>query len=112
MILVRHGMPTILPGLPPSTWPLSPEGQKAAKVLAPKLKQYHPTAIVASVEVKALDTARAIAEVLSLDVSQDDGFAEQHNDSGVFQERLEIEALIARMFEHRKSLILGEETGE
>lgn len=112
LILVKHAMPVVTPGAPPSSWPLSPEGWAAAGTLAEKLKAQEPVAMVASEEAKAFDTARAMSEVLRLSVSQDAGLGEQRNETGGFLERAEIEARIERMFAEPSALVLGEETGD
>ena len=112
LILVKHAMPEITPGAPPSTWPLSEEGRKAAAVLARKLAAHDPVAIVASGEAKAFDTARSLGEVLGLVPTQDEGLGEHFNETGDFLPRAEIEARIERLFAEPDKLVHGEETGD
>jgi broad specificity phosphatase PhoE len=112
LILVKHAMPMVTQGEPPSTWPLSPEGRDAAAALAGKLGAYDPVAIVASGEAKAFDTARAMGEVLGLVAIQDEGLGEHLNETGDFLPRTEIEARIARLFAEPDQLVHGEETGD
>lgn len=112
LILVKHAMPQVTPGEPPSTWPLSPEGWTAAAALARKLSVHHPVAVAASEEVKAFDTARSMAEVLGLTAGQDAGLGEHLNETGDFLSRAEIEARIERLFAEPDKLVHGEETGD
>lgn len=112
LILVKHAMPEIMPGAPPSTWPLSEEGRVAAAALGARLAGFEPAVIVASGEAKAFDTARAMGEVLGLPVSQDAGLGEHLNETGDFLTREEIEARIARLFAEPDKLVHGEETGD
>jgi broad specificity phosphatase PhoE len=112
LILVKHAMPEVTPGAPPSTWPLSDEGRVAAAALAGKLAPRNPVAIVASREVKAFDTARAMGEVLGLIPAQDEGLGEHLNETGDFLPRAEIEARIERLFAEPDKLVHGEETGD
>lgn len=112
LILVKHAMPMVTPGAPPTTWPLSEEGRVAARVLGDRLKVYAPAAIVASYEAKAFDTARAMAEPLGLTAGQDPGLGEHLNETGDFLERAVIEARIEQMFAQPNKLVHGEETGD
>lgn len=112
LILVKHAMPVITPGAPPSSWPLSAEGWDAARTLAVKLRPYDPAAIVGSGEDKAFDTARAMGEVLGLAASRDAGLNEHANETGLFLDREELERRIERLFVETQALVYGEETGD
>lgn len=112
LILVKHGQPEIDPATPPSTWPLSEPGRKAAVELAGKLDRFDPVAVVSSTELKAVETARAMAGLLGLPVGEDEGLCEQRNDTGGFKDQLVFEAQVEAMFREPHALVLGEETGE
>jgi 2,3-bisphosphoglycerate-dependent phosphoglycerate mutase len=58
VILVRHAMPEVVPGVPPHEWELGDEGRAAARDLAARLE---PGRIVTSDEPKAVQTAEEIA---------------------------------------------------
>jgi broad specificity phosphatase PhoE len=58
VILVRHAMPEVVPGVPPHDWELGPDGRAAARELARRLQ---PGRVVSSDEPKALQTAEEIA---------------------------------------------------
>lgn len=112
LILVKHGQPDIDPATPPSTWPLSEPGRKAAVELAAKLDHLDPVAVVSSTELKAVETARAMAALLGLPVGQDEGLCEQRNEAGGFRDQAVFEAQVEAMFREPHALVLGEETGE
>ena len=100
LILVRHGRPKIDPDMPPTTWPLCPEGRDAVERLAGRLAAFAPTRLVASPEPKALETAQVLAGKLGLDVEVDAGLHEhkrQHLSFGTEQEfRQRIAAVFAK----------------
>lgn len=112
LILVKHGQPQIDPASPPSTWPLSEAGRKAAVELAARLDRFEPVAVVSSTELKAVKTARAMAGLLGLPLGEDEGLAEQRNETGGFRDQLVFEAQVEAMFREPHALVLGEETGE
>ena len=112
LILVKHGQPDIDPAAPPSTWLLSERGREAAIALAARLDTFDPVAIVSSTELKAFETALAMASLLGLPVGQDEGLCEQRNEVGGFKDQAVFEAQVEAMFREPHALVLGEETGE
>lgn len=60
MILVRHAMPEVVPGVAPDLWELGPDGLAAARALAARLDGGQ---IVSSDEPKARQTAEEIVAV-------------------------------------------------
>ena len=111
LILVKHGKPSIEPDRPRSSWALSEEGRAAAVRLAGKLAAYEPTRLLASPEIKATDTARAMGGVLGLDVQVDPDLSEHRADENPFVSAAEFEANVARLFAEPDLLVMGEETG-
>lgn len=111
LILVKHGQPAIVPDVPRSQWALSEAGRVAAVALAEKLAAFAPTALFASSEPKARDTAQAMGEILGLPVVCDPDFAEHRADHNPFVSPAEIEALIIRALRAPDALVMGEETG-
>lgn len=61
LILVKHSLPIVVPGVPPARWVLADEGRARCAALADHLRPYHPARIVASDEPKAAETARLLA---------------------------------------------------
>ena len=67
LILVKHSLPEILPTVSASRWLLSDEGRRRCEPLAERLRVFHPTAIVTSVEPKAAETGAIVARKLAVD---------------------------------------------
>jgi broad specificity phosphatase PhoE len=61
VILVRHAMPEVVPGVPPHEWELGPEGRAVARALAAALPS--EPQVISSDEPKALQTAEEIVAV-------------------------------------------------
>lgn len=60
LILVRHGRPQVSEHTAPSTWPLRREAVAAARELAVSIGIASQVRVVASTEVKAIQTAEAL----------------------------------------------------
>jgi hypothetical protein len=58
LILIKHSLPEMVPGLPANRWHLSGAGRLRCQALAEQLAPYHPDVIVASAEPKAAETAK------------------------------------------------------
>ncbi|CAN5794646.1 hypothetical protein BH11PSE1_BH11PSE1_15640 [soil metagenome] len=109
LILIRHAAPAQDPNVPPPQWPLSGEGQAAAKALATKLKHLAPVAAVSSPEIKALETVRILTEGLGLTVETDPAFAELHRPKWPFSDTATFEARVAKLLENPHLSIEGAE---
>jgi broad specificity phosphatase PhoE len=68
LILVRHAMPEVVPGVPPHEWELGPTGRAAARDLARRLEG---RLVVTSDEPKARQTAEEIAAHLGAEIEVD-----------------------------------------
>lgn len=112
LILVKHGMPALEPGAPPSGWVLAPEGRDQAQRLAGRLAAYAPTRVVSSLEPKAAQTGDILAAELGLSAERDACFGEQRNDAGPFTDQQSFQASVARMFAVPGQLVMGEETAD
>lgn len=112
LILVKHGLPRLEPGAPPSSWELAQEGREQAQRLAGRLAEFSPTAIVSSLEPKAAQTADILASELGLVAGRDACIGEQLNDSGPFTDPATFQAAVARMFSEPARLVMGEETAD
>jgi broad specificity phosphatase PhoE len=60
LVLVRHGMPAVVEGMPPSQWGLAPERLGDVEELARRLALGPDATVVASDERKALETAEVL----------------------------------------------------
>ena len=111
LILVKHSLPEILPGVPAERWRLGEEGRRRCAPLTARLAPYEPTAIVASTEPKATETAVLVANELHRPVETVEGLRE-HDRGNVpfFATAEEWEAAVATFFARPEELVLGRET--
>ncbi|GAB4197648.1 MAG: histidine phosphatase family protein [Roseiflexaceae bacterium] len=110
LLLIRHAAPEVAEGQAPYRWPLSDEGRRAAGALAPRVAAYHPVALVASEEPKAIETAVIIGGQLGLPVATAPGLHEHRRGPSPWLGRAAWEAQIARLFAEPETLVFGEET--
>lgn len=110
LILVKHSLPEIVENMSAKEWKLSSEGRARARRLAEKLKPYQPEIIVSSVEPKALQTARILADHFYLEFAEADGLHE-HDRSGVpFYSRNKFQSFVRKLFDEPRSQVFGNET--
>lgn len=113
LILVRHSQPEILPDVPARQWQLSDMGRRRCRVLADHLAPYEPGVIVASLESKAISTARIVAEILGtpLEIAPD---LHEHDRRNVkfHADEEGFESQVISFFQHPDSLVFGSETAD
>lgn len=112
LILVKHSLPDIVPGIPASRWALSDEGRRRCGLLASRLDAWRPAVLVSSAEPKALETARLLAEAWNLPLATRDGFEEQHRETAPFLAANVFRESIRAFFEKPAELVFGEETAD
>ncbi len=112
LILVKHGAPRQEPGTPPSKWSLAPQGREQAARIAVKLAACAPTAVVSSLEPKAVETAAVIAAAFGVAAERDAGLGEQRNDEGPFTDPARFQAAVAQMFARPREVTMGEESAD
>jgi len=117
LVLVRHGKPVIEDGVRPAQWRLSEAGYEASWALGQKLRDegFNIQRIVSSPEIKALNTAIAIAASLGGDteVETNANLSEHARESTDFLPRSEFEEAIAHFLRDDPSqLVFGEETAD
>jgi len=110
LILVRHSIPEKDPTLPANQWQLTEEGRLLCGPLAKKLAAYRPLRITASLEPKATETARLIAQQLSLPFEMAEGLHEHKRRKVGYLGKEEFEAKVTAFFEQPGQLVFGEET--
>jgi 2,3-bisphosphoglycerate-dependent phosphoglycerate mutase len=76
IVLVKHALPVRDPAKPPREWQLGEEGRHQSRLLAQRLRRFLPLRLIASIEAKAIDTARIVADELEVALSVMDGFEE------------------------------------
>ena len=108
VFLVRHCEPEILPDVSSARWRLSSKGIEQARCLRDLLPS-SLARVVASDEVKALETAKIIAEVSGSPVEVTLDLREQGGSVG-WLERAEFEARVKAAFERMSDEVLGGES--
>ena len=111
MILVRHSQPDIQPAIDPTLWRLTHEGRKRCYDLAHTLATLAPDAIFSSPEVKTVETAAILAEVLELPHAEIAELAEHdRTDVPFFSTQREFEDRIAQFFAQPELRVFGKES--
>ena len=110
LILVKHSVPEVIENIPAREWTLSEEGQIRARELAGKLIPYQPELIVSSVEPKAHETAKILAENVGLGFQIVDGLHEHDRSQSPYYSKAEFQKLIQEFFAKPTELVFGNET--
>lgn len=112
LILVKHSLPALEPGVPSREWQLSDVGRARCIPLAERLGIYNPAIIAASAEPKATETGQIIAARLGVPIEV---VADLHENDRTGQGWLgtaELEARIAQFFAEPERRIMGNETAD
>ena len=114
LYLIRHSTPRIDPLLPAAQWELSEEGAARARSLADNLlaSATNIDVVISSIEPKARETARILAETLGKTFSVAEGLHEHERTSLPFLDRPQFEAKIEELFANPTRLVLGDETAD
>jgi broad specificity phosphatase PhoE len=113
LILVKHALPTVLPGIPPARWVLSGEGRASCAALAERLRPYHPAQIAASDEPKASETAQLLAAALgnTEPICTDHDLREhERRPEDYFDSTVDFHDAVRRFFVQPADLVFGTET--
>ncbi len=110
LILVRHSLPEIEPGIPAREWRLSVEGRRRCLPLAQALAPYQLQRVVASSEPKAIQTAQIVAAELDLPMETRPNLHEHERPDAVLSSQQEFYTMVARLFALPDELVLGAET--
>ncbi len=76
LILIRHSAPDIDPATPSCEWRLTPGGRELSRSLARRIGGFEPATIVTSVEPKARETGKIIADELGIPLQVREGLQE------------------------------------
>jgi broad specificity phosphatase PhoE len=112
LILVKHAEPVVDPDVPPNHWELSEGGKVQSEVLAERLRRYRPAAVVTSEEPKAAQTARVVAERLSVAAAAFPGLHEHDRTGAPFGTQAEFELAARGFFENPSEVVWGRESAE
>ena len=111
LILVKHSLPVLEPGVPAREWRLGKEGRRRCAVLADRLAPHAPARVVASPERKAAETAALVAACLGRPCETAAGLHEHERDNVPFYPTAAAwEAAVTRFFSRPDELVLGRET--
>ncbi len=110
LVLVKHSLPEVVPGVPASQWQLGPAGRGRCAALAEHLRPYLPAAIVASAEPKAAETARLVAGALGVEWSVQPGLHEHARESVGWLRPEAFEASVKALFARPAERVFGEES--
>jgi broad specificity phosphatase PhoE len=110
LILIKHSLPEMLPGIPAREWHLSPEGRQRCQPLADELKSFTRLRIFSSLEPKALETAEIIARYLGSPIEARAGLHEHSRRTAEFLSQKDFRASVKRLFIEPGELVFGEET--
>ena len=112
LILVKHALPMLEPGVPSRAWRLSDTGRAQCVPLADQIAVYRPVAIAASAEPKATETAQIVAHHLGLSVEILDALHENDRTDLGWLGAEELEVRIARFFAEPGRRVMGNETAD
>jgi len=112
LILVKHSSPEILKDVPAREWTLSEEGRTRAHELAEKLKSYQLKVIFSSIEPKAGETAKILAENLRLEFQEVAGLHEHDRSRSPYYSKDEFQKLVQEFFTKPSELVFGNETAD
>lgn len=111
LILVKHSMPTIEPERDAREWQLSAIGRERCGPLAESLRAYLPAKLFCSEEVKAIQTAQLIGEVLGLASRPMPNLHEHDRRGAPYHERTEdFESAVQQFFNQPKKRVYGNES--
>jgi broad specificity phosphatase PhoE len=111
LILIRHSVPDIRRDTPAAQWRLSADGVTKARALARSLE---PTAVrvFTSVEPKAVETARALADEWGLETEEAAGLHEHERPHAQMLTREEFERRVRELFSRPAEVVFGAESAD
>jgi broad specificity phosphatase PhoE len=110
LLLIRHAMPVIEPGVPANKWRLSEEGQAACQQLTPIIEPYLPAVFLSSNEPKAHETAAILASQFKQQATMEAGLHEHdRTNAPYFDTQDAFKAAVRRSLETPDQLVLGNE---
>ncbi len=110
LVLIKHSLPEINPQLPAAAWPLSAAGRGRASTFTRQLTEWELDFIASSVEPKARETAKILAEKLGIDWQVYPGLHEHERPAANFTSQEEFAASVAAFFASPDALVFGAET--
>jgi broad specificity phosphatase PhoE len=110
LILVKHAWPTVDPAQPAAHWRLSERGREGAHGLARALAAHGPQRVVASLEPKATETGRIVADALGLPFETRPDLHEHDRRDVPFLTSAAFDAQVSRFFAEPDRRVFGHES--
>lgn len=110
LLLVKHSLPDIDPGVAAHHWGLADEGRRRCTALAEMLSAYHPAVVVSSAEPKATETAAIVAADLGIPLETEADLHEHDRSNVTHLSQEEFQRSVARLFAQPEDLVFGNET--
>lgn len=110
LLLIKHSLPEMLPGVPANQWRLSAEGRERCNTLSEALRPYAPDMVVSSIETKAVETGQIVAQKLSKPFRSFDGLHEHERGGVDFTSQEQFRANVQAFFQAPNELVFGRET--
>ena len=111
--LVKHSLPVIDLHQPSSNWRLGPAGSRLSVLVAERLASADVDAVFSSVEPKAEETGRIIADRLGVPFATLEGLQEQARDSVGWLDSVDaFETAISMLFAEPDKPVFGAETAD
>jgi len=113
LLLVKHALPDVRPGVSADHWLLGKEGRAQSLLLAERLRPRYPGIVITSEEPKAAETGNIVADVLGLPRYTAPNLHE-HDRSGVpyFGDRADFEAAVRAFFSRPDERVFGLESAD
>jgi broad specificity phosphatase PhoE len=110
LILIKHAVPQVVPGVPPERWALSDDGRQRCGPLAELVRPHGPSAVVTSAEPKAAETGELVAAALGVPASTADGLGEHDRSDVPHLPTREFISLMEVVFRKPAERVLGRES--
>ena len=112
LILVKHSLPRLEPGIPANRWELSPTGQQRCIRLAEGLAEYLPFQLFSSMEPKAAQTAALAARQLDIPWRTHPGLHEHERSQVGFRSAEQFQADVRLFFDRPSEVVFGDESAD
>jgi broad specificity phosphatase PhoE len=112
LILAKHALPEVDPARPAATWTLGADGSAGALRLAERLRGRGIDLVVSSVEPKAAETGRLVADALDVTWQTGHDLHEHVRPEPGFLDRGRFEASIRRFFAEPSAVVFGAESAD
>ncbi len=112
LVLVKHARPEVDPTRPAAEWTLGVDGFEGSRRLAERLRPVGLDLVVSSVEPKAAETGRIVADGLGLTWQTGHDLHEHVRQTARYLSQAMFEASIRRFFDSPSAVVFGEESAD